>query len=164
MKPILRTLALAMPLFALAPSVHAGDVTSVERMATCQDSWVEWTKSDPARMKTFGDDFRSDFSHNGNDPFATPKKTKTVAGLNVTQAFPESVGMGVGFSVTVAAPYDEAKRHLEKMLGKPFAKCEASDGMHSCERQIADQRTLTLMAEDNAKNETLVGCYYFYEK
>jgi hypothetical protein len=150
---------------ALVPPANAGNTTSIERMATCQDSWVDWTKHDPARMKAFGDDFRADFSHSGNDAFATPKKPKTVAGLNVSQVFPESVGMGVGFSVTVDAPFDETKRHLEKMLGKAFAKCEAGDGMHSCERQIAEQRTLTLMAEDNAKSAaTLVGCYYFYEK
>ena len=36
--------------------------------------------------------------------------------------------------------------------------------MHSCELEIANQRTFTLMAEDATKNRTLVGCYYFYEK
>src|SRR5215469_18455415 len=98
--------ALALPLFVLATSAQAGDTTSIERLATCQDSWVDWTKNDPARMKAFGDDFRGDFSHNDNDAFVTPKKPKTVAGLRVTEVYPESVGMGVGFSVTVAAPYD----------------------------------------------------------
>jgi hypothetical protein len=162
MKPTHWALALTIPLLAF--SAHAGDVTSIERMATCQDSWIDWTKNDPAKMKAFGDDFRADFAHNGNDAFVTPKKPKTVAGLKVTQVFPESVGMGVGFSVMVDAPYDVAKQHLEKLSGKPFPHCEASDGSHACERKIADQRTLTLMADDTAKNTTLVGCYYFYEK
>jgi len=43
-------------------------------------------------------------------------------------------------------------------------KCEASDGMHSCELDIAPQRTFTLMAADSDPRHTLVGCYYYYEK
>lgn len=164
MKTALWASAMAAPLIALTPA-QAGGSTSIERMATCQDSWVEWTKTDPARMKAFGDDFRADFSHNGNDAFAMPKTPKTVVGLRVTQVYPESVGMGVGFSVMVAAPFDEARRRLEKALGKPREKCETGDGMRTCEREIAPQRTLTLMSDDNPKAATtLLGCYYFYEK
>ena len=162
----MKTASWALAAFVAAASpIQAGGVASIERMATCQDSWLEWTKNDPARMKTFGDDFRADFSRHGNDAFVVPKTPKTVAGLHVTQVFPESVGMGVGFSVTVDAPFDAARHNLEKVLGKPFVKCESGDGMRTCERQIAEQRTLTLMAEDNAKSATtLVGCYYYYEK
>jgi hypothetical protein len=37
--------------------------------------------------------------------------------------------------------------------------------MRSCELQIAEKRTVMLMAEDDPKaTSTLIGCYYFYEK
>jgi hypothetical protein len=71
----------------------------------------------------------------------------------------------VGFSVTVAAPFDTARTAVEKATGKSFKKCETGDGMHGCELQLAPQRTLTLMSGDSPTSKTtLVGCYYFYEK
>ena len=73
--------------------------------------------------------------------------------------------MGVGFSVVVDAPFDKARKVFEKALRKTLEKCEASDNMHSCELDIAEKRTFTLMAEDNPNAaKTLVGCYYYYEK
>ena len=164
MKTALWAWALVVPLAAIAPA-RAGDVSSIERMATCQDSWLDWSKNDPVRMKAFGDAFRADFSRSANDPYFVPKTPKTVAGLHVTQVFPDSVGMGVGFSVTVDAPFDQARKSLEKTLGKPLGKCETGDGMRTCGREVAEQRTLTLMADDNPKSATtLIGCYYYYEK
>jgi hypothetical protein len=80
--------------------------------------------------------------------------------------FPESVGMGVGFSIVVNANFTKTKTSLEKKLGKTINKCEPpSDNMRTCELEIAEKKTITLMAEDNPKSTTtLVGCYYFYEK
>ena len=149
---------------AIVPA-WAADDASIERLATCQDSWLDWQKNDPVQLKKFYDHFRSDFSRKENDPFWVPKTETSIAGLRVEQAFPESVGMGVGFSVTVHATFDEARRRVEKTLGRSLGKCETGDNMRSCELEIADKRTLTLMAEDNPKSTTtLVGCYYFYEK
>ena len=143
----------------------AADDAGIERMATCRDSWLDWNKSNPAQLKKFGDGFRADFSRSGNDPFFVPKKEKRIAGLRVTQAFPDSVGMGVGFSATVEATFDKARQVFEKSLGKKLGKCEMGDGMRSCELGIADKRTFMLMAEDNSKSTTtLVGCFYYYEK
>jgi hypothetical protein len=116
-------------------------------------------------LKKFFDHFQSDFSGNESDPFWNPKAAKSIVGLRIKQAFPESVGMGVGFSVTVDATFDEARRRLEKLLGKSLNKCETGDNMRSCGLEIADKRTVMLMAEDNPKSATtLIGCYYFYEK
>ena len=149
---------------AVAPG-RAADDTGIERMATCRDSWFDWNKSDRAQLKKFGDGFRADFSRGGNDPFFTPKNDKKIASLRITQAFPDSVGMGVGFSVTVAAPFDKARQVFEKSLGKTLQKCETGDGMRTCELDIAEKRTFMLMAEDSPKSTTtLVGCYYYYEK
>ena len=81
------------------------------------------------------------------------------------QVYPESVGMGVGFSVLVDATFDKTKRTLEQRLGKSLLKCTASDGMRTCELEIGKMRTFMLMAEDSAKSSsTLLGCYYYYEK
>ncbi len=156
--------ALIVVLFAIVPARAADDV-SVERMATCQDSWLDWQKSYPAKLQAFADHLRSDFSQNANDPFAIPKTNKSIAGLRVTQMFPVSLGMGVGFSVTVDATFDRTKAILEKKLGRMLGKCEVGDGMRTCELDIAEKRTLMLMADDSAKSTTtLLGCYYYYEK
>jgi hypothetical protein len=143
----------------------AADDAGLTRMALCQDSWVEWGKNDPARFKVFAEHIHAAFSPHGNDPYMLPKASVSVLGLHVAQAFPESVGMGVGFSLTVDAPFGSARAAIEKALGKTLQKCEASDGMKNCELEIAPQRTVMLMAEDNPKSrQTLIGCYYYYEK
>jgi hypothetical protein len=149
---------------AMAP-VWAADDPGLERMATCKDSWLDWNKNDPAQLKKFVDGFRTDFSPHGNDAYWLPKTKKSIQGLNIAQAYPESIGMGVGFSLTVDAPFDQARNMLEKSLGKKLGKCETGDDMRMCELEIAEQRTVTLMAEDSPKStQTLVGCYYLYEK
>jgi hypothetical protein len=149
---------------AVAPA-RAGDDTTITRLATCQNSWLDWQKSDPARLKKLGEYFGATFSHKDNDPFGIPKSNVPIAGLRITQAFPDSIGMAVGFSVTVDAPFDKARAAVEKIVGKKLAHCETGDNMKTCTLQIADQRTVTLMASDPPdKNGTLVGCYYFYEK
>jgi len=161
-----RALSAAFVLLPLAvvPAWGADDV-EVERMATCQDSWFVWQKTAPALLNSFGEHIRTAFVAHGDDPYLVPRSTTTIASLRVLQVMPGNVGMGVGFSVMVAADFDKAKRIFEKKLGKTLDKCETGDNMKSCELDIAEQKSLTLMAEDSPKStSTLVGCYYFYEK
>ncbi|MGH6872608.1 MAG: hypothetical protein ACREHE_13990 [Rhizomicrobium sp.] len=153
----------ALALLLAAPPASAAEDAGLARLALCRDSWLDW-KTDPARIKTFGDRFHGAFTRNGNDPYFVPKSDVSVAGLRVLEAFPDSVGMGVGFSLLVDAPFGKARAIVEHELGKPLGKCDASDGMHACELDIADKRTVTLMAQDNMPGKTLVGCYYYYEK
>jgi len=151
-------------LLAIVPARAAED-ESLARMAMCKDSWFDMQTKDPAQLQKFGAHLRSEFSQHGDDAFVVPNASVSIAGLPVSQLFPNSVGMGVGFSVTVDAPFDQARRTIEKAFGKPLAKCETGDGMRSCASQVAEKRTLMLMAEDDPKAaKTLVGCYYFYEK
>ena len=157
----------ALALATLVQPVSASDDAAITRMALCRDSWIEWTKTDPKTFEAFRGHVTSLFAPHGNDPYWLPKaKTKvSVVGLNVSQLFPQSVGMGVGFSLTVDAPFDVAREAAKKVLGKTPEHCESSDGIKSCETAIGHQRTFMLMAENGRKSrETLIGCYYFYEK
>ena len=158
--------ALAGAAFSLVITPALGDEdVSLTRMATCRDSWFDLQKSDPAGLQAFGQRLHAGFSQHDNDAFVVPKSRTEVLGLRVTQLFPDSVGMGVGISMTVSARFDEAKLRMEKALGKRFAHCDSSDGMRSCELQIAEKRNVMLMAEDDPEaTSTLIGCYYFYEK
>lgn len=104
-------------LFAILPFVAAparADDPAIERLATCQDSWFEWKSSGPARLQSFINRFRAEFLPTGHGGAFTPKSSQTVAGLPVAQVYPESVGMGVGFSVIVNATFDTTKATLEK--------------------------------------------------
>ena len=156
---------LAIFLVAVTPA-RATDNLGIERLATCQDSWLEWKSGDPAQLKKFTGSFQSDFVRKGSDPFFVPKSSQTVAGLPLAQVFPESVGMGVGFSVMVNANFSKTKTNLEKKIGKSIKKCEPpSNNMRTCELEIGEKKTILLMAEDNPKSTTtLFGCYYFYAK
>jgi hypothetical protein len=147
-----------------APALSADD-PRVENLALCRDSWLDWKNTDPAKLDSFGVFFRSAFTHNGNDAFFTPRSAMAISGLKVKQVFPQSVGMGLGFSVLVDATFDVAKQALEQKLGKPLGQCETGDGMRTCDLPIAEQRTVTLMSGDTPNDKTtLIGCYYFYEK
>jgi len=158
-----RTLAAAFALAAIATPVAAADDAVLTRLTLCQDSWYD-SKSDAAKMKMLGGHFRAAFKPHGNDPYMVPVKGVTVLGFKVEQAYPDSVGMGVGFSLLVTAPYDKAKKAMETALAKKLKHCEASDGMKSCDFQIAEKRTAMLMTADSEPKHTLIGCYYFYEK
>jgi hypothetical protein len=146
-------------------SVRAADDPNIERMATCRDSWLDWKKNDQDQLKKFGDHLGSILSQEESSGSFPTKTDTSIAGLHVTRIFPESVGMGVGFSVVVGAPFDTTRKTAERIFGKPLKKCDSSDNMRTCELEIGEKRTFMLMAEENAKTPaTLLGCYYYYEK
>lgn len=154
----------AAGLAAVAPARSADNI-GVERLATCQDSWFEWKQGNAPQLQQFARAFQTAFERKAGDGFLVPRSSESVAGLPIARVFPESVGMGVGFSVIVNAGFDATKSAVERKSGKPFRKCETSDNMRTCAVQIGDKKTLMLMAEDPpTTTETLVGCYYFYEK
>lgn len=151
-------------LVGVTPSLGADD-PRVENLALCRDSWLDWKNTDPAKLNSFIAYFRSAFTPSGNDAFSVPKSAMTIDGLKVRQVFPESLGMGLGFSVLVDATFDVAKRALEQSSASRCANARPATGMRICALPIAEQRTVTLMSGDPPNDKTiLVGCYYFYEK
>lgn len=144
------------------PLAAADDL--LERLATCQDSWFE-SRGDGAAMKKLGETFNAAFKEGDKGRAYVPKGKLTVAGLPVVQAFPQSAGMGVGFSLVVEAPFEQAKAAIEKSVGKPLAECETEDGTRMCALEVAEKRTVMLMSGESGKSKnSLIGCYYFYEK
>ena len=163
MKPT--ALVVLVSALALQPAHSARPVEDlIERLATCQDSWRDW-KDDPVQTKNFVDLFRGAFDHEGEGGSFTSSQTLTVVGLPVVRVYPQSVGMGVGFSVVLDATFDTARAHAEKVVGKKLGGCESGEGMRTCDLEIAKERTVTLLAgEHDEHHETLLGCYYLYEK
>ena len=152
--------SVALLSLCLAATPAPGDL--IEQLATCRVSWLDW-KNDPAQARTFGETINAAFTRQPRGPAWTPRKPIVVGGLKVVEAFPESVGMGVGFSLAVDADFDTARAEFERLAGKTFKACESGEGMKSCELTVAEKRTLMIVAGDNGRSKTtLLGCYYFY--
>jgi len=67
-------LAGVLTIFLVAATpAWAADNLSIERLATCQDSWLDWKESDPVQLKKFANSFQSDFLRKEKDPFFVPK-------------------------------------------------------------------------------------------
>ncbi|MBS0470547.1 MAG: hypothetical protein JSR60_05705 [Proteobacteria bacterium] len=158
------TLGITALLLTVLPTL-ADDDSTIERLATCRDSWLDWQKANDPRLTALAARLRADYTRKPGDAVIVPKKLTTLAGFRVLRVFPDSVGMAVGFSVMLDATFDKAKTVFEKKLGKTLTHCETGDGMKNCEYDIAEKRSFTLTSGDKpGDHETLVGCYYFYEK
>jgi hypothetical protein len=156
--------AAALLLLPLTTTATAADDLTLTRMITCQDSWLDWQTANDPRFKQFADQLRATYTPYRNEAYVLPKASTSVLGLRVTGLFPNSVGMGVGISILIAAPFDAARKAIERSLGRPLAHCDAEEGMKSCELQLSEKRNVMLMQDDQKDATTLLGCYYFYEK
>jgi len=156
---------LAMSGLTTAPShAQTEDDASILRLLTCQDSWMDW-KNDAVKQQKFVDTLKASFKRNDRDGSYLPVKPMSILGHDVFQLYPQSVGMGLGYSVIVNASFETVKARLEKQMGKPFDSCQAASEGKSCEREVAKQRTVMLMEGSRGANpKTLFGCYYLYEK
>ena len=159
--------AIAALLAGLAvPQSHAQteDDAGVLRFLTCQDSWMEW-KGHPIEEQKFVDAQKANFRQNESDDSFVPIKPMSILGHRIVQLYPQSVGMGVGYSVIVNASFEAAKTSLEKQMGKPFTRCQAASEGKFCERELAKLKTVMLMEGSRGKDaKTLFGGYYLYEK
>jgi len=144
--------------------VRGAQELTFDQLATCKVSWLE-AKDDPTRLQSLSDALDSDFTKTKGEPFFVPKKKMTVLGLPLLRLFPENVGMALGFSVMVSADFDTAKKALEKAAGVSLTDCQTGEGVRTCGHQLAEKKTLMMMAPaSGTPKETLLGCYYYYEK
>ena len=163
MKTLAPLIALAIAALATAPTAHAADEPQLQRLALCQESWYDW-KDDDARMTRFASYFESRFERSPQGDAFAPKSPVQAFGRSVTQVYPQSVGMGVGFSLAVNADFAQARAAIEQQLGKPMT-CSTSKGVRSCELKLGPKKTALLMNGQNGQAKTsLVGCYYFYQQ
>lgn len=163
MKTIRLALAAAFAIAAQIPLAHAGDEPQLQGLALCQDSWFDW-KDDEARMARFGGFFNSLFERSKQGDAFAPKSPLRVLGRAVTQVYPQSVGMAVGFSVALDADLAQARSSVEKQLGKPMV-CSTSESVTACELKLGPKKTVVLMTAQNGLAKTsLLGCYYFYQQ
>jgi len=155
----------SLPLLSVAKS-HAAAEPSLDSLATCRDSWLDW-KDDPTRGAKFTEGLRANYTYQQDrGGFLVPKAPKTLLGLPVARVYPESAGMAVGFTVLVNSGFEVAKKAVEKSLGKPL-KCDPGhpgDEIFGCELELGPKKTVMVASEGKSSKSTLIGCYYFYEK
>lgn len=157
------SLAIALSAAAACCAAQAAEPPSFERLAVCQDSWLDW-KDDSVRIGAFTRHLDSQFERGAQDGAFVPKAPLKMLGHSVSQVYPQSVGMGVGFSVVVDAGFAPTRAALERQLGKPMT-CSTSDGVRTCELELGAKKTALLMTGQNGQAKTsLVGCYYFYQQ
>lgn len=156
------TSVLAVVICATPALAAPADDPTLQRLATCQDSWLDWKDGNP-RMTQYVEFVKTRLQRQDDRSAFTPKSAMTVAGLPIEQVFPQSVGMGVGFSAIVHADFATTRRGFEKQLGKPMT-CKTTAEGTGCELEIGDRKTAMLMTDDPRSARTLVGCYYFYQQ
>ncbi len=158
----LAAMATAVVLGTMPRPVAAADDPRLTRLATCKDSWFDWKDGD-RRMAEYVNFVEDDLTAVGDGQSRAPKPRTTVLGVPIKQVYPQSIGMGVGFSVLANADFERVRQAFEKALGKPMT-CATSDGMPGCQLEIGDRKTVTLIGGGRGSNATLAGCYYFYQQ
>lgn len=145
------------------PAANEADAPYFGKLATCQDSWFDW-KDDAQRMGQYADRLTASFVRIEEEPAFVPKHPGTVLGFPLVKVYPQSIGMGVGFSVQLGGQLAEIRSEVENRLGQPL-ECSPSDGMTSCAVELGDEKTVLLTGYgEGAAAVNLLGCYYFYEK
>jgi hypothetical protein len=145
------------------PAENEADDLYLGKLATCQDSWFDW-KNDERRMDQFADRFHTNYTRIEEEPAFLPNVPGKVLGFPLVKVYPQSVGMGVGFSLQLEGPFAKIRDEVERRVGKPL-ECSDSDGMTSCGVELGEKKTVMLTTfGDGADAVNLLGCYYYYEK
>lgn len=149
----------------LLPNSHAQsrNDAGVLRLLTCQDAWMDWS-DDPVKLEKIGTALRLHYAQSDRDSSFVPNKPMSVLGHRVVQLYPQSFGLGVGYSVIVSASFDNAKASIEKQTDKPFDLCDSASDGKACTRQISTRKILMVHDNGSANATTLIGCYYLFVK
>lgn len=136
----------------------------LQKLASCEDSWLDW-KRDETRMRAFGEVLMAHFRRDEKRRVWVPLRPLHYLGAEVSELTPQSVGMGLGFGVTLKAPMASLREGFEQAVGRKLGDCNSSDGLTSCGAELAQRKT-AMMVSPTAKPQvgTLVGCYYYYEQ
>ncbi|MEO8012141.1 MAG: hypothetical protein ABI650_10890, partial [Dokdonella sp.] len=136
----------AAAMSSVAAVSHAADPDEhyLGQLATCQQSWFEW-KDDDARMKQYMNRFTARFVAIEDEPAYRPKAALLTLGFPVIKVYPQSVGMGIGFSLQLGGQPDAIRREVEQRTGHPL-ECSTEDGMTSCAAELGENKTLVLMS------------------
>lgn len=150
---------------ATTPTEAAEPNDSLQRMVTCQDSWLDF-QNDERRVDRFIELLDTHFRRDNKLKALVPRAGATLMGYPIVDVTPETVGIGQGFGVTVKAPLDEVRKSYEAALGRKMTECKREDeGMTICSVEIARQKTATLITPTKRPEVgTLMGCYYKYER
>ncbi len=141
---------------------QAADDKTMLQMASCDVSWLDF-KDNPVKVQQYFGPLETQYRRTSDDGSFEPLMATSLLGQKISRIYPQSVGMGLGYSVIMDAGFDAAKAAVEKQLGKKFSHCAEQDGAKSCELPIADKKTVMLMEGSRGKNpQTLFGCYYYY--
>jgi hypothetical protein len=147
-----------------AAVTHAPPAFDLERMATCEDSWLDW-RDDPARTKAFAEGLKVSFEQRGKGPSLAPRGRTTFLRMPVLKVFPDTIGMARGFSILLYAMFDDAKALLEQGYSTHLDNCQTSAGTRMCSREIGENKTLLVMGDTGAnRHQTLLGCFYNNDK
>lgn len=156
--------SVVLGLCCVISQANADDNKSILELATCQQSWLDW-RQEHARIKGFSAMLNANFKFNERENYFYPLRDATFLGHKISRVYPDTVGMGVGFSVVVDAGIDAIKPSFEKAVGKQFGSCSKEEGALSCELRIGEKKTVFLMETGREPTpQTLAGCYYYYEK
>jgi hypothetical protein len=146
---------------AVTQSALAATEPNLERLVTCQESWLDW-KEDATRMAGFANGLNANYSRQG-DGYLVPKTKSTLFGLPVARIYPQSIGMAVGFSVSVTGDFAAAKTAVEKAIGQSL-QCENDNDGHACQAERGTKKTVTVTSDAGKGKAVLIGCAYYYEK
>lgn len=154
--------AAALQIAPLAQAAEPED--TLTRLASCQESWYDM-RNDAERVQRIGALLREHFEPQDRSPSWKPRRPMKWLGHEVLELTPQSVGMGLGFGVTVKARLSAVRPAFEKAVGRPVGNCDKGDGMSMCSVEIAAKRTAMMVGPaDSPDRGTLLGCYYFYQQ
>lgn len=130
------------------------------RMVTCQDSWYDW-KDDESRMDAFAATLEAHFREGQSRGVLVPSRPATLMDFEIVETTPASLGIGIGFAVTVKGPASEVRRKYEAALGRKLSACQQDEGLSVCSENIASEKSAMLMTPTRRPEVgTLVGCFY----